>query len=174
LALAVPLSRFTSRVGGGSAFFVRLHKHAMRYYILQSEEPKGPYTLSQLKNMWSSGAVTGDIQYAPEGMRPNDKSQWPLLAELQSELEPKPQRPIQQRPVVVRPTKSRGIFIILGLFFGCLGVHNFYAGYYAKGAAQLAITILLGWFIIGFVVTAVWALIEICIVTEDADRERMT
>src|SRR5471030_505638 len=27
LALAVPLSRFTSRVGGGSAFFVRLLRH---------------------------------------------------------------------------------------------------------------------------------------------------
>jgi hypothetical protein len=30
LALAVPLSRFTSRVGGGSAFFVRLLCHACR------------------------------------------------------------------------------------------------------------------------------------------------
>jgi hypothetical protein len=29
LALAVPLSRFTSRVGGGSAFFVRHHLTAM-------------------------------------------------------------------------------------------------------------------------------------------------
>jgi len=29
LALAVPLSRFTSRVGGGSAFFVRCHLCAM-------------------------------------------------------------------------------------------------------------------------------------------------
>ena len=27
MALVVPLSRFTSRVGGGSAFFVRRHKH---------------------------------------------------------------------------------------------------------------------------------------------------
>jgi hypothetical protein len=26
VAIAVPLSRFTSRVGGGSAFFVRLHE----------------------------------------------------------------------------------------------------------------------------------------------------
>jgi len=31
LALAVPLSRFTSRVGGGSAFFVRLLTIFMRY-----------------------------------------------------------------------------------------------------------------------------------------------
>ena len=32
MALAVPLSRFTSRVGGGSAFFVR--RHFMRYLFL--------------------------------------------------------------------------------------------------------------------------------------------
>ena len=31
MALAVPLSRFTSRVGGGSAFFVRLHSAFMPY-----------------------------------------------------------------------------------------------------------------------------------------------
>jgi Flp pilus assembly secretin CpaC len=30
LALAVPLSRFTSQVGGGSAFFVRRHSHFMK------------------------------------------------------------------------------------------------------------------------------------------------
>ena len=32
MALSVPLSRFTSRVGGGSAFFVRQHSHAMKIY----------------------------------------------------------------------------------------------------------------------------------------------
>ena len=30
MALSVPLSRFTSRVGGGSAFFVRHHAHVMK------------------------------------------------------------------------------------------------------------------------------------------------
>src|ERR1035441_7431954 len=33
LALSVPLSRFTSRVGGGSAFFVRHHLRAMKTLI---------------------------------------------------------------------------------------------------------------------------------------------
>jgi hypothetical protein len=33
LALAVPLSRFTSRVGGGSAFFVRHHYTLMKTFI---------------------------------------------------------------------------------------------------------------------------------------------
>jgi len=41
LVIAVPLSRFTSRVGGGSAFFVRRHSHvyekARTYFPLDSD-----------------------------------------------------------------------------------------------------------------------------------------
>ena len=75
---------------------------------------------------------------------------------------------------LVRSAKSRGIYIILGLFLGCLGIHNFYAGYYGRGAAQLIITILFGWLIIGIVITAIWALIEICSVTQDGNGDKMT
>ena len=38
LALAVPLSRFTSRVGGGSAFFVRPLDHLFIYDDITSTE----------------------------------------------------------------------------------------------------------------------------------------
>jgi len=41
LALAVPLSRFTPRVGGGSAFFVRPHSHVMHYFKRQWDESRG-------------------------------------------------------------------------------------------------------------------------------------
>src|ERR1035441_4818971 len=39
LALAVPLSRFTSQVGGGSAFYVRRHLHVyeIHTYIIRIE-----------------------------------------------------------------------------------------------------------------------------------------
>ena len=39
MALAVPLSRFTSRVGGGSAFFVRQQAHAMKSFIRNLPAP---------------------------------------------------------------------------------------------------------------------------------------
>src|ERR1035438_3837399 len=42
LALAVPLSRFTSRVGGGSAFFVR------RHYTLMKTKPNKTYQIAAL------------------------------------------------------------------------------------------------------------------------------
>jgi len=74
----------------------------------------------------------------------------------------------------VRSAKSRGVYIILGVLLGLLGIHNFYAGYYGRGAAQLIITILLGWFYVGLVITGLWALVEVCTVTNDANGDRMT
>ena len=53
-------------------------------------------------------------------------------------------------------------------------MHNFYAGYYSKRAAQLIITSMFGWFVIGFVITAIWALIELFTVVEDANGDKMT
>jgi hypothetical protein len=146
----------------------------MRYYVLQNNETKGPYTLNQLRSMWTSGTLTGNMQYCEEGY-----TEWLPLSDLQSTLEPEhlspqSQRLIQQSARLVRPTKSRGIYIILGLFLGCLGIHNFYAGYHGRAAAQLIITVLLGWLIIGVVITALWALIEICSVTDDANGDKMT
>ncbi len=34
------------------------------------------------------------------------------------------------------PPLSRTAYILLGIFLGWLGVHNLYAGYYARGAVQ--------------------------------------
>lgn len=77
--------------------------------------------------------------------------------------------------LVVRAPRSRGMYIILGVLLGCLGIHNFYAGYYGRGAAQLIITIALGWFFyVGLIITGVWALIEVCTVKEDADGVALT
>ena|SRR5690242_18916077 len=79
----------------------------------------------------------------------------------------------QPAVLVTQPLKSRGVFIILGLFLGCLGIHNFYAGYHGKGAAQLIITCVLGWVIVGFVITGLWALVEILTVRVDARGNEM-
>lgn len=71
-------------------------------------------------------------------------------------------------PRVVKQAKSRGVYVILGLFFGCLGIHNFYAGYFGRGLSQLLIVLVLGWFVIGLVVVVPWVLIELFVVTHDA------
>ena len=79
--------------------------------------------------------------------------------------------PPRQRLEVVKQAKSRGIYVILGLFFGMLGVHNFYAGYFSRGVVQLLTVAVLGWFVIGFVIVGVWVIIELFVVTHDASGD---
>lgn len=70
---------------------------------------------------------------------------------------------------VVKTAKSRGIYIILGLFLGWLGIHNFYAGRYAIGACQLVISLL----VIGIVISFIWAIFELFIVKIDGAGDPM-
>ena len=87
----------------------------------------------------------------------------------------RPATPSTSSPQVVRTAKSRGIYIILGLFLGGLfGLHNFYAGRYKEAVAQLFIILMLGWVIIGIVINVIWVLIELCTVTKDGNGNPMT
>ena len=72
------------------------------------------------------------------------------------------------RPVLVSVQKSRSTYIILGLFFGLLGVHNFYAGYNGRAIAQLLITVLAGWFIVPLMIVEIWVAVELFTVKTDA------
>ncbi len=75
--------------------------------------------------------------------------------------------------------KSRVAYIILAVFLGNLGIHNFYAGRTSSGIAQLLITVIsipLMFACIGFVtfwIPYVWSLIEIIVVEEDGNRVPM-
>jgi TM2 domain-containing membrane protein YozV len=65
-----------------------------------------------------------------------------------------------------RAHKSRTTYIVLGIFLGAFGVHNFYSGYTGRAVGQLCLTVLtLGY--LG-IVSWVWAIIEICIVEKDS------
>lgn len=68
---------------------------------------------------------------------------------------------------IVKAAKSRGVFIILGLFFGMFGIHNFYAGRLGVGVAQFLVTAILGWFLVGLFITGIWVIIELFIVKVD-------
>jgi len=56
LARSVPLSRFTSRVGGGSAFYVRHHSHAMKKENLQK--------YASLKIVHNGTSVMASLSYS--------------------------------------------------------------------------------------------------------------
>jgi TM2 domain-containing membrane protein YozV len=63
--------------------------------------------------------------------------------------------------------KSRLAYILLALFLGTFGVHNFYAGYTGRGIAQLLLSLISFGFLSPIVF--IWAIIEICTVTKDKD-----
>lgn len=56
---------------------------------------------------------------------------------------------------------SKGVYIFLGLFFGLLGFHNFYAGQTGRGVVKLLLTILFFWTGVTIIATYIWILAEI-------------
>ena len=62
--------------------------------------------------------------------------------------------------------KDKTTFLVLGILLGALGVHNFYAGYTAKGVIQLCITVLSCGFL--GVVSSIWGIIDAVTVDKDA------
>jgi hypothetical protein len=86
---------------------------------------------------------------------------------------------------VVTVSRSRGAYIVLGLMFGGMGFHNFYAGHKVRGAIKLGIVLMAFAvdaslrFYTGFAIVALallwpWALIEITTVKKDADGRAMS
>lgn len=81
-------------------------------------------------------------------------------------MQPFPRQSFQQNP-----PKSKTSYILLGLFLGGVGVHDFYAGYTTRGIIKLCITIVtLGY---GGIISSIWALIDICTIRQDAFGQPM-
>lgn len=72
----------------------------------------------------------------------------------------------------VAPRKKRVQFVLLAIFLGMFGAHNFYAGYTKKGFMQVCFTVLTCFY--AAVVSWVWAIVEACVVNTDADGEQFT
>jgi TM2 domain-containing membrane protein YozV len=76
-------------------------------------------------------------------------------------------------------SKSRGVYIILGLLFGGMGFHNFYSGHNLRGAIKIGIFLIAfvldastrfysGFSLVALVIFALWSLIEVITVKQDA------
>jgi TM2 domain-containing membrane protein YozV len=65
------------------------------------------------------------------------------------------------------PRKNRVAFVLMAVFLGPFGGHNFYAGYTNKAIIQLCITVLSCFF--GAIVSWIWAIVEACVVDCDSD-----
>ena len=63
--------------------------------------------------------------------------------------------------------KSQLIYVLLALFLGAFGVHNFYAERWGRGLIQLLITLLTGF--VGAIISSLWAIINIFTIETDAN-----
>ncbi|DAC34983.1 MAG: hypothetical protein CMB38_04425 [Euryarchaeota archaeon] len=64
-----------------------------------------------------------------------------------------------QMMMAQNPPKQLLIGVLLALFLGAFGAHNFYLGYTGRAVAQLLITVLT--FGLGGIISGIWALIEL-------------
>lgn len=80
--------------------------------------------------------------------------------------------PMVHTSQVSNPPKSRVAYVLLGLFLGGLGIHNFYAGRPNRALGQLLTTLLVGWLVLPLVAVAIWCLVDICAITTDGDGVR--
>ena len=74
--------------------------------------------------------------------------------------------PAAAYPAGIRQPKSRTTYILLGVFLGAVGAHNFYAGYTGRAVGQLCLSILTLFYLA--IVAWIWAIVEICVVDKDS------
>lgn len=128
-----------------------------------AEEPKVAVSAPELASASASlgrpmavsiyGAQAAAPALAPEMPRASADGSSPVIIESAITTIPPPE------------AKNKMTFILLGVFLGALGGHNFYAGYYGKAVGQLCLTVLtLGY---GSPMSWLWAVIEICTVSQD-------
>lgn len=72
------------------------------------------------------------------------------------------------QPYAQPQRKERVAYILLGIFLGGLGIHNFYAGYTSRAVAQLLISLLTGWLVIPLIAVWIWVIVEVITVEADA------
>ena len=77
---------------------------------------------------------------------------------------------MQKKLISLEATHSGIIYIILAFFVGCIGIHNFYAGYWKRGLSQLALTLISPYMMfIPLLFSALWATLEIFFVNKSAN-----
>jgi TM2 domain-containing membrane protein YozV len=85
-----------------------------------------------------------------------------------------PQPPPLPHQRTISNPKSRVAFVLLGLFLGGFGIHNFYAGYTSKAITQLLLVLLLFWTVLVPLGVAIWVIVEVITVKHDAEGNKLS
>lgn len=133
------------------------------WYYQQGTERKGPVDEATIRSLISGGVISIDTLVWTEGM-----PSWVALQQtsLAAGMPVPPPSPAAFQAAANANAKDRVAYVLLAVLLGC-GIHNFYAGYNTKGIIQLLVSILTCG--IGWIFMWIWAIIEACTVTKDAN-----
>lgn len=135
------------------------------WYYQQGTERKGPVDEATIRSLISSGVISIDTLVWTEGMPSWVALQQTSLAAGMPVPPPSP-RSFQPVDAAGANAKDRVAYVLLAVLLGC-GIHNLYAGYTTKGIIQLLVSILscgILWLFMW-----IWAVVEACTVTKDAN-----
>jgi len=125
--------------------------------------------------MWQAGTVNAQTPHMQAGW-----TEWQPLGWIEQDLAPAaaPNYTLAPHPYMLmrsmQPPKSRLAYILLALFLGGFGIHNFYAGRTTQGVVQLLLAIFTGWLVIPLLALGIWIIVEICTVDTDASGTKMS
>jgi hypothetical protein len=159
----------------------------LNWHFLRNGQQAGPVSEEELRGLLAQGRLSLHDLVWREGMAgwtpasealgiaapPPPPPAYPTQPAPQAPWSaPAPTAPAPAAPPLAaagEAPKSRVAYILLGLFVGTLGIHNFYAGYTGRAVAQVLITVLLGWWaVVPLFAVIVWNLVEIVTVKADA------
>lgn len=149
----------------------------MTWFFLSRGQRGGPVSDADLRAMVAQGRLAITDLVWREGMQA-----WAPAHEALGVAMPPPPPPAYAPPAAppgafgappahgaAPAQKERLAYVLLGVFLGALGIHNFFAGYTGRAVAQLLVTILLGWLVFPLVAVWIWNLVEVVTVKQDAD-----
>ncbi len=139
------------------------------WYYEQNGNRIGPVDEASMRGLIANRTVSIDTLVWTNGM-----ANWTPLQQTQlaAGLPVPPPSPVPvPGPQSFNPNaKDRVAYVLLAVFLGNLGIHNFFAGYTSRAVTQLLICLLTCG--IGGIGTWIWAIVEACTVEQDANGVR--
>jgi len=133
------------------------------WYYEQNGNRIGPVDEATMRSLIANRTISIDTLVWTNGM-----ANWSPLQQTQLAAGlPVPPPSLNQAPQAYNTNaKDRIAYVLLAVFLGNLGIHNFYAGYTSRAVTQLLICLLTCG--IGGIATWIWAIIEAVTVEQDA------
>ena len=139
------------------------------WYYEQNGNRIGPVDEATMRSLIADRTISIDTLVWTNGM-----ANWTPLQQTQLAAGLPVAPPMSSINAATQPNnssaKDRVAYVLLAVFLGGIGIHNFYAGFTNRAIIQLLVSVLscgILWFFMW-----IWAIVEACTVTQDANGVR--